>query len=214
MQYEAGRPLTPDCEGFTADNPLSDDRHAKLMLRLRAEATRHAKVDAYYSTDDCPHDADEDHERHLLTWIGWACLDRPAGMSCQECESEDCDYSNGVYWAAEDFWWLFSTERADELKETTAETAHDVVADPDPIDNHTPFACEGRVCSIHRPPHPLVNAPMHWRADKQLMERTCAHGIGHPDPNDLAFKRVSHGDAVADTLGVHGCDGCCTKETR
>jgi hypothetical protein len=32
-----------------------------------------------------------------------------------------------------------------------------------------------------------------------MMERTCRHGVGHPDPDDLN----------PDT--IHGCDGCCSK---
>jgi hypothetical protein len=35
------------------------------------------------------------------------------------------------------------------------------------------------------------------------MERICPHGIGHPDPDDPAFKNPIE--------GVHGCDGCCSR---
>lgn len=48
--------------------------------------------------------------------------------------------------------------------------------------------------------------PQFWRDDRGLMERICSHGIGHPDPDDLAYKIRTGGD---DAEGVHGCDGCC-----
>jgi predicted kinase len=48
----------------------------------------------------------------------------------------------------------------------------------------------------------------HFRTDRALTERICPHGIGHPDPDDLHFKRLMAGtDEVPDA--VHGCDGCC-----
>jgi hypothetical protein len=70
---------------------------------------------------------------------------------------------------------------------------------------HPPEACAGRGCVIHNPSaHRLADAPLNWRADRRIMERLCEHGIGHPDPDDAAF-RASQGDE--DTM--HGCDGCC-----
>ncbi len=63
--------------------------------------------------------------------------------------------------------------------------------------------CIGSPCPIHyRTDHHMRGWRQHWRADRSLMERTCPHGIGHPDPD----QRLTDG-------GVHGCDGCCrTKE--
>ena len=59
-------------------------------------------------------------------------------------------------------------------------------------------------CCIHAPSdHPLAGAPLHWRHDRRIFERICAHGIGHPDPDDRAR---NGGD------GIHGCDGCCRIE--
>lgn len=73
------------------------------------------------------------------------------------------------------------------------------------VNVHAPEACEGRHCVIHNPSdHPMRDFPTHFREDRQIMERICPHGIGHPDPDDAAF-RASRGDD--DT--VHGCDGCC-----
>jgi hypothetical protein len=71
---------------------------------------------------------------------------------------------------------------------------------------HPPRSCEGRACVIHNPSdHEMRGWPLHWRQDRSLMERTCPHGVGHPDPDDVAYKE-SRG---SDYAGVHGCDGCC-----
>lgn len=67
-------------------------------------------------------------------------------------------------------------------------------------------------CCIHDPSdHPLSNARLHWRTDLGLMERICQHGVGHPDPDDLAFKRMHQGAEEFERFawGAHGCDGCC-----
>lgn len=54
---------------------------------------------------------------------------------------------------------------------------------------------------------------MNWRADRQLMERVCDHGIGHPDPDHIKHvTRIARYASVpvdVDGIGVHGCDGCC-----
>jgi hypothetical protein len=64
-------------------------------------------------------------------------------------------------------------------------------------------------CVIHNPSdHVMKDFPTNWRADRGLMERMCPHGVGHPDPDDLAFKLKV--DPEATHWGVHGCDGCCT----
>lgn len=65
-------------------------------------------------------------------------------------------------------------------------------------------------CCIHNPSkHPLDSAKMNWRGDRGLMERICEHGIGHPDPDDIAYKRRTQGDRYASAMAIHGCDGCC-----
>ena len=73
---------------------------------------------------------------------------------------------------------------------------------------HDPSQCEGRGCVIHHPSeHHMREWPTNWRSGGLLdikpphMERICPHGVGHPDPDDLAF--------VGDAIAVHGCDGCC-----
>jgi hypothetical protein len=75
---------------------------------------------------------------------------------------------------------------------------------------HDKEKCKGRYCCIHNPSdHIMKEWPTHWRQDRGLMERICKHGVGHPDPDDLAFKASIGLDAV--TESIHGCCGCCTK---
>jgi hypothetical protein len=68
---------------------------------------------------------------------------------------------------------------------------------------------EGSPCVLHSPSdHHMRDWPTLWRADRRLMERICpCHGIGHPDPDDLAF-HVRQGRAG---MGIHGCvvPSCC-----
>lgn len=62
---------------------------------------------------------------------------------------------------------------------------------------HAAGTCHGEHCTIHnRSDHPLRAYPQSWREDRGIMERTCPHGIGHPDPDEVK-------------LVIHGCDGCC-----
>lgn len=75
------------------------------------------------------------------------------------------------------------------------------------VNVHSPSACEGRGCAVHDHPtdHSLKDAPMNWREDRNILERVCRHGIGHPDA-DSADYLESIGQGVQN---VHGCDGCC-----
>lgn len=71
------------------------------------------------------------------------------------------------------------------------------------ITTHTAKWCEDEICCIHSPSgHHMNQWRQHWRDDRQIMERLCPHGIGHPDPDDLTI-RLHRGS------GIHGCDGCC-----
>jgi len=73
---------------------------------------------------------------------------------------------------------------------------------------HEKDKCEGRHCCIHNPSnHHMKDWPTHWREDRKLMERLCKCGVGHPDPDDLAYKKSIGLDV--DTIGIHGCCGCC-----
>lgn len=79
------------------------------------------------------------------------------------------------------------------------------------VNVHPREVCEvgGFPCVLHSPSdHHMRDWPTLWRADKRLMERICpCHGIGHPDPDDLAF----HSRNGRGHLGVHGCvlPPCC-----
>jgi hypothetical protein len=68
---------------------------------------------------------------------------------------------------------------------------------------HGSDKCSGEYCTIHnRSNHAMRTFPQLWRGDKGIMERICPHGIGHPDPDEIAI----------DT--THGCDGCCKGEQK
>jgi hypothetical protein len=71
---------------------------------------------------------------------------------------------------------------------------------------HAPELCAGRHCIIHNPSdNHMSKWPKVWRQYKGLFERTCPHGIGHPDVDDVAY----HVSAGTGGNTVHGCDGCC-----
>lgn len=66
-------------------------------------------------------------------------------------------------------------------------------------------------CCIHAPSdHHMVMWPLLWRSDRRLFERVCEHGTGHPDPDDMAFKRNFMTERQWDAERTHGCDFCCT----
>lgn len=97
------------------------------------------------------------------------------------------------------------------VRKALADT-HDVVSTATgPLMTHHVNDCAGPNCCTHNPSdHPLRDAPLNWRG--HVMERLCPHGIGHPDPDDLAYRRSTGREAH----GTHGCDGCCvpTSTTR
>jgi hypothetical protein len=71
------------------------------------------------------------------------------------------------------------------------------------ISTHDKDKCAGRHCVIHNPSdHHMRAWRLHWRDEVALMERICEHGVGHPDPDHLAFVKNNWQD-------VHGCCGCC-----
>lgn len=66
-------------------------------------------------------------------------------------------------------------------------------------------------CPIHAPSdHHMVGWPKEFRYYKGIFERTCPHNIGHPDPDSLAYAKLTRPER-ARTLPVHGCDGCCDE---
>ena len=87
---------------------------------------------------------------------------------------------------------------------------------------HPKKVCEGRdiPCCIHSPStHHMATWPMNWRGDTGVMERTCPHGTGHPDPDHMAYvlsltpahtcQRERCLYPHLEWHGSHGCDGCC-----
>ena len=67
---------------------------------------------------------------------------------------------------------------------------------------HSPEKCIGEYCTMHnRSNHSMRSFPQYWRGDRGIMERTCPHGVGHPDPDDPKTTNWAE--------FVHGCDGCC-----
>lgn len=72
---------------------------------------------------------------------------------------------------------------------------------------HSRSQCEPRNCWLHEPSeHHMRSWDISIRLDKHaLVERTCEHGVGHPDPDDMEYQRTKDRDFLA----VHGCDGCC-----
>lgn len=67
-------------------------------------------------------------------------------------------------------------------------------------------------CVIHNPSanHPLTGSPQVLRSSG-LIEDTCPHGVGHPNPDSLAYF-VWYDPRQGKYLGFHGCDGCCRED--
>jgi hypothetical protein len=86
----------------------------------------------------------------------------------------------------------------------------EVSVDPDEVRTHSIDQCrDGNACAIHNPSHHMRSWPMTLRLDKSgLVERRCEHGIGHPDPDSLAYFELMV-PGMYSHLGIHGCDGCC-----
>ena len=75
---------------------------------------------------------------------------------------------------------------------------------------HNKDNCKGDNCCVHNPSnHHMKDWPTNWRSDRSLMERVCPHGIGHPDPDDLAYKLLMFKTIAVES--IHGCDGCCVE---
>lgn len=79
------------------------------------------------------------------------------------------------------------------------------------VNTHPRSVCDGRACVIHHPSdHHMRKWPTLWRGDRGIMERVCPHGVGHPDPDDAAARRLL-GTYERTGREVHGCDGCCQE---
>jgi peptidoglycan/xylan/chitin deacetylase (PgdA/CDA1 family) len=74
---------------------------------------------------------------------------------------------------------------------------------------HLKRDCAGTCCLHRRTDHAMRAYPQHWRDDRRLMERVCSHGVGHPDPDHMAYVQRVRLDAEFE--GEHGCCGevCC-----
>lgn len=80
------------------------------------------------------------------------------------------------------------------------------------LSHHSKQLCAGENCCLHNPSdHPMKDFSFNWRPDRELMERVCSHGIGHPDPDDLVYKLiyVYQDTKRIEAEWIHGCDGCC-----
>ena len=71
---------------------------------------------------------------------------------------------------------------------------------------HQPYQCHGRACWIHAPSeHALLDWPVHFWDTTASAERVCQHWSTHPDPDDLAWRRLAR-----PPISEHICDcGCC-----
>lgn len=76
---------------------------------------------------------------------------------------------------------------------------------------HEKETCSGK-CPFHNPSdHHMTEWPKVVRASA-LIERTCKHGVGHPDPDSVGYFIFKLGRKEGEAYSVHGCDGCCQDE--
>jgi hypothetical protein len=57
--------------------------------------------------------------------------------------------------------------------------------------------------------HHMRRWPLGWNAARGHFQRTCPHGVGHPDPDDIVYLQ-----SVGGVSGAHPCDGCCLAPMR
>lgn len=76
-------------------------------------------------------------------------------------------------------------------------------------------------CAVHSPSdHHMAAFPQHFRGldpfgmHPGLIERTCSHGVGHPDPDHMRWYATCHTAEETGCENVHGCCGCCTPPTE
>lgn len=103
------------------------------------------------------------------------------------------------------------------------------------LKTHAPQICAGQNCCIHNPSdHHMKDWPLVHRTDEGVLipvnvvgtvtlgeelrgtmrklvvsDRVCEHGIGHPDPDSLAWL---HTQVASYPWEDHTCDECCTRE--
>lgn len=70
---------------------------------------------------------------------------------------------------------------------------------------HLVAQCSGHHCWVHNSSqHHMTTWPINWRYDTYTAQRLCPRGIGHPDPDDVAYNA-----SIGMDVSVHECDGCC-----
>lgn len=61
-------------------------------------------------------------------------------------------------------------------------------------------------CPVHEPSaHHMRTWPTHWDPEGRVIFRICAHGVAHPDPDDIIVRTV-------ELQILHLCDGCCVPQ--
>lgn len=75
---------------------------------------------------------------------------------------------------------------------------------------HVVERCQGRNCVVHNPSdHHMRGWPKRFHQPSQQTSRVCKHGLGHPDPDDVAYwQQIAHRRIST----KHECDGCCTPK--
>jgi len=98
---------------------------------------------------------------------------------------------------------------ADKLRAGRLNLGAKTVRRPSREHYHHEAKCAGYACPIHNPSdHAMRDLPKSIR-ESGLIERICSHGIGHPDPDSVAyFERISPPQQKG-SWDIHGCDGCC-----
>lgn len=87
-----------------------------------------------------------------------------------------------------------------------------ILVDDELLIIHKREKCAGEFCPVHNASdHHMRTWRLHWRDDQQIFERICFHGVGHPDPDTIAFLKRTAGEDFGGIAAVHGCDGCCTS---
>lgn len=72
---------------------------------------------------------------------------------------------------------------------------------------HPREACAGETCCVHNPSqHHMSEFPQIWFDDTKSMARRCPHGVYHPDPDEVAFRKKRPG------MWQQGWHPCCLSK--
>ena len=73
---------------------------------------------------------------------------------------------------------------------------------------HPKEECKGHYCACHNPSdHHMKDWPLHWRDDRGFFERIDPMGVGHPDPDEIAYHKQLGRD-----ISLHGCNSYCNPD--